>query len=224
MRLLVVEDEEKVAAFIARGLSEAGYQVDVARTGSRGLELSVARFYDLVVLDIMLPGLSGWSVLSELRTRGARMPILMLSALDDIGDRVRGLDAGADDYLVKPFSFSELLARVRTLLRRPPIQERSELQVADLEIDLRRQRATRAGQGLELTAKEFALLCLLVHRRGETVSRTAIAEQVWNVDFESDSNVIDVAIRRLRRKLDDPFEVKLIHTVRGAGYCLDHQR
>lgn len=223
MRLLIVEDEDKVAAFIARGLTESNFQVDVARDGEHALELSFARYYDLVVLDIMLPGISGWSVLSEIRTRGGRMPILMLSALGDIGDRVRGLEAGADDYLVKPFSFSELLARIRTLLRRPPIQERQDLKVADLDIDLRRQRASRAGVDLDLTAKEFALLCLLAHRRGETVSRTVIAEQVWDVNFESDGNVIDVAIRRLRRKLDDPFELKLIHTIRGAGYCLDER-
>ena len=221
MRILIVEDEEKTSSFLCRGLQESGFLVDTAPEGERALHLVQERSYDLVILDVMLPGIDGWEVLRRIRARGLRMPILFLTARDAVDDRVRGLDAGADDYLLKPFAFSEVLARVRTLLRRPPIQTREDLRVADLEIDPVRQRATRAGVRLELTAKEFALLGLLVRRQGEVLSRTFIAEQVWDVNFDSDGNVVDVAIRRLRSKLDDPFEKKLIHTVRGAGYVLE---
>jgi two-component system copper resistance phosphate regulon response regulator CusR len=195
--------------------------VDAVPDGTQALALISDRAYDLVMLDVMLPGIDGWDVLREIRARGCRMPILFLTARDAVNDRVKGLDAGADDYLVKPFAFSEVLARVRTLLRRPPTLAKEELRVADLEVDLVRQRAHRANARLELSAKEFALLSLLIRRSGEVLSRTFIAEQVWDVNFDSDGNVVDVAIRRLRGKLDDPFEKKLIHTVRGAGYVLE---
>ncbi|MCC2659103.1 MAG: two component heavy metal response transcriptional regulator, winged helix family [Panacagrimonas sp.] len=221
MRILIVEDEDKTSSFLSRGLRESGFLVDTSPDGERALLLVLERSYDLVILDVMLPGIDGWEVLRQIRARGLRMPILFLTARDAVDDRVRGLDAGADDYLLKPFAFSEVLARVRTLMRRPPIQAREDLCVADLEIDLVRQRATRSGVRLDLTAKEFALLGLLVRRHGEVLSRTFIAEQVWDVNFDSDGNVVDVAIRRLRSKLDDPFEKKLIHTVRGTGYVLE---
>ena len=223
MRILIVEDEDKTSSFLSRGLRESGLLVDTSPDGERALLLVLERSYDLVILDVMLPGIDGWEVLRQIRARGLRMPILFLTARDAVDDRVRGLDAGADDYLVKPFAFSEVLARVRTLLRRPPIQAREDLCVADLEIDLVRQRASRSGVRLDLTAKEFALLGLLVRRHGEVLSRTFIAEQVWDVNFDSDGNVVDVAIRRLRGKLDDPFEKKLIHTVRGTGYVLEER-
>lgn len=221
MRILIIEDEDKTASFLAKGLSESGYMVDRTENGEHGLMLALDLVYDLVILDVMLPALDGWSVLKELRRRGRQVPVLFLTARDAVDDRVRGLESGADDYLVKPFAFSEVLARVRTLLRRPPIQTREDLRIADLEIDFLRQRASRAGTRLDLTAKEFALLSLLIRRKGEVLSRLFIAEQVWDYNFDSDANVVDVAIRRLRRKLDDPYAVKLIHTVRGSGYVLE---
>jgi len=224
MKILVVEDEKKTAAYLRKGLAENGFVVDVAERGDDGLHLALTGEYDLLVLDVLLPGRDGWSVLAELRRAGRSMPVLFLTARDAVGDRVKGLELGADDYLVKPFAFSELLARVRSVLRRGPGRDPETLRVADLEIDPVRRRAVRAGRRLDLTPKEFALLELLVRRRGEPLSRTVIAEQVWDMNFNSNTNVVDVHIRRLRSKVDDPFERKLIRTVRGVGYALDEGR
>ncbi len=221
MRILVVEDEAKTAAYLRQGLAENGFVVDVAARGDDGLYAARTGPYDLIVLDVLLPGRDGWSVLAELRRGGVVTPVLFLSARDAVPDRVRGLDLGADDYLVKPFAFSELLARVRSVLRRGPSRQSEALHAADLEIDLPRHRAARAGRRLDLTPKEFALLALLARRAGEVLSRALIAEQVWDMNFDCDSNVVDVHVRRLRAKVDDPFERKLIHTVRGAGYVLE---
>jgi len=220
MKLLVVEDELKTAGFLKRGLSEAGFLVDTATDGPEGLRLIKANKYDLVVLDIMLPGLDGLKILTWMRESGLQTPVIFLTARDSTSDRVAGLELGADDYLVKPFAFSELLARVRTILRRPPLREPSILRVADLELDLSAHRATRTGQRLDLTAREFSLLALLVRRAGEVLTRTFIAESVWEVSSQSDTNVVDVSVRRLRVKVDDPFPLKLIRTVRGVGYVL----
>ena len=221
MRILIIEDERKTAAFLHKGLSESGFVVDTEENGEQGLLLALGKDYDLIILDVMLPGRDGWSILSTLRQSGNRIPILFLTARDAVQDRVKGLELGADDYLIKPFAFSELLARVRSLLRRAPARQSETLQVADLEIEFARQKATRSGSRLDLTPKEFSLLSLMVRRTGEILSRTLIAEQVWDINFDSDTNVIDVAIRRLRSKVDDPFEKKLIHTVRGVGYVLE---
>lgn len=223
MRILVIEDEAKAAEFLRKGLSEAGFVVDVAADGVEGLFMAGSFDYELVVLDAMLPGKDGWAVLEELRRLGRRMPVLFLTARSDVADRVRGLDLGADDYLVKPFAFTELLARVRALLRRRSEQQPEVFTVADLRVDLHALRAEREGVRLDLAPKEFSLLSLLVRRHGEVLSRRVIAEQVWDINFDSDSNVVDVAVRRLRRKVDDPFHVKLIHTVRGMGYVLEHK-
>src|SRR5262249_3843363 len=212
MRILIIEDEKKTAAYLRRGLTENGFAVDVADQGEAGLQRARAGTYDLIVLDVLLPELDGWSVLAELRRAGRQTPVLFLTARDAVEDRVKGLELGADDYLVKPFSFSELLARVRTVLRRGPARQPEVLRVADLELDPARLRATRGGRRLDLTAKEFALLALLARRAGEVLSRTLIAEQVWDMNFRSNTNVVDVQVRRLRAKVDDPFEKKLIHT------------
>jgi two-component system copper resistance phosphate regulon response regulator CusR len=217
----VVEDESRAAAYLRKGLAEHGFVVDVAGRGDDGLLLASAGEYDLIVLDVMLPGRDGWSVLAELRQAGKQTPVLFLTARDAVDDRVKGLELGADDYLLKPYAFSELLARVRSILRRGPARTTDLVRVADLEIDLVRHRASRAGQRLDLTPKEFGLLSLLARRAGEPLSRTLIAEQVWDVNFDSDTNVVDVHVRRLRSKVDDPFDRRLIHTVRGVGYVLE---
>lgn len=222
MKILIVEDEVKTGEYLRQGLSEAGFTADLARDGADGLHLAVSEEYDLIVLDVMLPKLSGWQILEMLRKGGKQTPVLFLTARDEVGDRVKGLELGADDYLVKPFAFSELLARVRTILRRgKPGAESAQIQIADLELDLLRRRAMRAGEKIELTAKEFSLLELLMRRKGEVLSRSLIASQVWDMNFDSDTNVIEVAMRRLRSKVDDPFSVKLINTVRGMGYVLE---
>jgi two-component system copper resistance phosphate regulon response regulator CusR len=221
MKILIVEDEQKTGDYLKQGLSEAGFVADLARDGVDGLHLALTDDYDLVVLDVMLPRLDGWQVLREIRQKGKHLPVLFLTARDQVEDRVKGLEFGADDYLVKPFAFSELLARVRALLRRGRANEPELLQVADLELDLLRRRVTRAGKRIDLTAKEFALLELLLRRQGEVLPRSLIASQVWDMNFDSDTNVIEVAVRRLRAKIDDDFEPKLIRTVRGMGYVLE---
>lgn len=221
MRILVVEDEKKAAAFLQRGLTESGFVVDVAENGVDGVFKALTVGYELVILDAMLPHKDGWSVLSDMRAAGKSMPVLFLTARDAVPDRVKGLELGADDYLVKPYAFTELLARVRALLRRRGERHPDILEVADLRIDLLRHRADRGNVRLDLAPKEFALLSLLTRRQGEVLSRLVIAEQVWDMNFDSDSNVVDVAVRRLRRKVEDPFAVKLIHTVRGMGYVLE---
>ncbi len=222
MKILIVEDEQKTGDYLKQGLTETGFVTELAVNGVDGLHLALTGDFDLMVLDVMLPGLSGWQVLERLRQSGKEMPVLFLTARDQVEDRVKGLELGADDYLVKPFAFSELLARVRTLLRRGKSSlEANVLIVADLELDLIRRRVTRAGSRIELTAKEFALLELLLRRKGEVLARSMIASQVWDMNFDSDTNVIEVAIRRLRAKIDDPFEPKLIRTARGMGYVLE---
>ena len=212
--------------YLHKGLSENGYVVDVAHDGIEGRRLATGGEYDLVLLDVMLPGVDGFGVLSALRAQGRYTPVLMLTARGEVEDRVRGLEQGADDYLVKPFAFSEMLARVAALLRRPAgnggaAQAATQLRMGDLDIDLVARKATRAQQRLDLTAKEFNLLALLLRRRGQILSRTTLAEQVWDMNFDSDTNVVEVAVRRLRAKLDDPFDAKLLHTVRGMGYVLE---
>ncbi len=220
MRILIVEDEPKTAAYVRRGLTEQSYAVDVAHDGIEGLHLATSGDYDLVLLDVMLPGADGWSVLRALR-RERQTPVLFLSARDAVSDRVKGLELGADDYLVKPFAFSELLARIRALLRRGSAQVPQRVVVADLEVDLLRRRVTRGGERIDLTAREYALLDYFVHHLGEVVSRTLIAEHVWDMNFDSDTNVVEVAVRRLRAKIDDAHTVKLIHTLRGVGYVFE---
>ncbi len=222
MKILIVEDERKTGEYLCMGLREAGYFVELLNNGVDGLHNALEGDHDLIILDVMLPGMNGWQVLKSLRAQGRHMPVLFLTAKDHVDDRVHGLELGADDYLVKPFSFSELLARVRTILRRGRSgMEPTTLQVADLELDLLRRRVTRAGKRIDLTAKEFGLLELLMRRKGEVLPRSLIASQVWDVNFDSDTNVIEVAMRRLRVKVDDGFEVRLLQTVRGMGYVLE---
>ncbi|TXT35114.1 MAG: two-component system OmpR family copper resistance phosphate regulon response regulator CusR [Comamonadaceae bacterium] len=222
MKILIVEDEPKTGDYLKQGLSEAGFTVDLVRDGVDGLHCALTENYDLAILDVMLPGIDGWGVLAGIRRAGKDLPVMFLTARDAVDDRVKGLELGADDYLLKPFAFSELLARVRTLLRRGSKAPSDPfLRVADLELDLLRRRVTRAGQRIDLTAKEFALLELLLRRQGEVLPRSLIASQVWDMNFDSDTNVIEVAMRRLRVKVDDAFEPKLIRTVRGMGYVLE---
>jgi two-component system copper resistance phosphate regulon response regulator CusR len=224
MKILIIEDELRSAAYLKKGLSEYGFTIDLANNGDDGLHSALTSSYDLVILDIMLPQRDGWSVLSRLRSEGNQTPVLMLTALDAISDRVKGLELGADDYLVKPFAFSELLARIRTILRRVPARQPTTFRIADLELDFVRQLANRGGRKLDLTATEFRLLSLLARRTGEVLSRTFITEQVWGMNFDSNTNVLDVHIRRLRAKVDDPYSVRLIRTVRGTGYVLEEPR
>ncbi|HYW47530.1 MAG TPA: heavy metal response regulator transcription factor [Bryobacteraceae bacterium] len=221
MRLLIVEDEPKTSAYLRKGLSEHGYVADLAENGEDGLYLAQNSEYDLLILDVMLPRRDGWSVIAELRRCGRQTPALFLTARDSVPDRVKGLELGADDYLVKPFAFSELLARIRTILRRGPARHSEPLSFADLELDPLTHKVTRGGKRLDLTPKEFLLLSLLVRRPGEVLSRTLIAEQVWGMNFDSGTNVVDVHVRRLRSKVDEPYERKLIRTVRGVGYVLE---
>ena len=223
MRLLIIEDERRLAEYMRKGLAENGHVVDVAADGIDGLHLATQGSYDLILLDLTLPGIDGFGVLDRLRKQ-KNTPVLMLTARDKVEDRVRGLRAGADDYLVKPFAFSELLARVDALLRRGTYQGAQkpfQMRLADLELDLGNRRAYRGGHRLELTARDFTLLAVLMQHVGQVMSRTAITEQVWDVNFDTDTNVVEVAVRRLRAKMDDPFDLKLLHTVRGMGYVLE---
>ncbi len=222
MKLLIVEDETKTGEYLSKGLTESGFVVDLADNGMTGYHLAMTNDYDLIVLDVMLPDINGWTIVQSLRTAGKGMPILMLTALGNVEHRVKGLELGADDYLVKPFAFAELLARIRTLLRRgsAAILE-NEFQIADLSIDLVKRRVVRAGIKINLTSKEFSLLEFFIRHQGEVLPRSLIASQVWDMNFDSDTNVIDVAIKRLRFKIDNDFEPKLIHTVRGVGYILE---
>ena len=224
VKILIIEDEPKTGEYLRQGLTEAGYLSDLVANGTDGLHLAAQGIHDLVILDVMLPGLDGWQVLRGLRDRGLVMPVLFLTARDQVDDRVRGLELGADDYLVKPFSFAELLARVRNIVRRGAVStEITVLRVADLEVDLLRRRVSRQGRRVDLTAKEFALLELLMRRHGEVLPRSLIASQVWDMNFDSDTNVIEVAVRRLRMKIDEGHPVRLIQTVRGMGYVLEAQ-
>jgi len=220
MHILIVEDEQKIAAFLRRGFTENGFVVDVAEDGEKGLEYALARKMDLIILDVGLPRRDGWSLIAELRKAEIHTPVLFLTARDSVPDRVKGFDLGADDYLIKPFHFSELLARVRSLLRRSPERREEIITVGDLEIDPRRHKVTRAGTVLTLTPKEFSLLLFLASSAGDIVSRTEIVEQVWDINFDTGTNVVDVMMRRLRAKVDDPFETKMIQTIRGVGYVL----
>ena len=222
MRLLLAEDEAHAGEYLVKGLGENGFVVDWVRNGLDAVHQARTGDYDLIVLDVGLPALDGWSALRAIR-QSKQTPVLFLTARDRVEDRVRGLELGADDYLVKPYAFSELLARVRALLRRGKAQEPDILRIADLEVHLLRRRVERGGQRVDLTAKEYALLLLFLRRQGEILSRTLIAEQVWDMNFDSDTNVVEVAVRRLRAKIDDPFAAKLIHTVRGFGYVLEER-
>jgi heavy metal response regulator len=220
MRLLVVEDEKKVAAFLRKGLTQESYSVDVANNGTRALELALSEPYDLIILDLLLPGLDGISVLQELRRQHIAAPVLILTARKEVEDRVSGLDAGADDYLVKPFAFSELLARLRALLRRQGPDRSAILQMADLTVDPVTHRVTRGAREIELTPREYAVLDYLLRNAGRVMTRTLIAEHVWDYHFDSDTNLIDVYVKRLREKLEAGGEKRLLHTVRGIGYVM----
>ena len=221
--ILIIEDEVKAAAYLKKGLEENGFVADIATDGYQGLNLAVDRLYDLVILDVMLPGLDGWQILKSLHEKNVRSSVLMLTARDAVADRVRGLELGADDYLVKPFSFYELLARVRNVLRHATVSRPDVLRISDLNIDPIRHKASRANVNLDLSPKEFSLLHFLAMNAGSVLSRTVIADHVWDMNFDCDTNIVDVAVRRLRAKVDDPFEKKLIHTVRGVGYVLEER-
>jgi two-component system copper resistance phosphate regulon response regulator CusR len=223
VKILLVEDEAKTATFLKKGLSENGFVLDVAEDGETGLHLAREGSFDLVILDVMLPERDGWSVLREIRTRDKNTPIIFLTARDSVPDRVRGLEEGADDYLVKPFAFSELLARIRTVLRRNERRSEEFLRFSGIEMDLLRRSVSRDGRRLDLSAKEFLLLELFMQHPEEVLSRTFIAERVWDMNFDSDTNTVDVAVRRLRKKVDEPFSRKLIHTIRGMGYILENR-
>ncbi|MPQ86205.1 response regulator [Pseudomonas sp. MAFF 730085] len=222
MNILVVEDEPKAGNYLLNGLQELGYSVSLARDGVDGLHQALETPFDVIVLDVMMPKMDGWEVLRRLR-KEADTPVLFLTARDDIADRIKGLELGADDYLIKPFSFAELVARLRTLTRRGPSRDEAQLQIADLQIDVLKRRVTRAGTRINLTNKEFALLHLFATHQDQALSRSMIASRVWDMNFDSDTNVVDVAVRRLRLKIDDPFQLKLIHSVRGIGYRFDTQ-
>lgn len=221
MHVLIVEDDEVTAAFLKKGLASHGIVADIANNGADGLDLALKREYDLIILDVMLPKLSGWAVMESLRRNSVETPVLFLSARDAVEDRIRGLYLGGDDYLGKPFSFSELLARLRCIVRRGQIREQDFLQIADLKVDMMRRKVSRAGKNIILTAKEFDLLALFVQRRGEVLSRSMIADLVWGVNFETHTNAVDVGVHRMRGKVDDPFPEKLIHAVRGVGYVME---
>ncbi len=223
MRILIIEDEKKTSAFLSKGLKENGFTVDIAENGVDGLNSLQEVVYDLAILDVMMPQMDGWSVLSSLRSKDIQTRVLLLTAKDSVEDKVKGLKLGADDYLVKPFAFSELLARIQTLLRRGAATDIQKIKCADLEIDAIKHRVTRNNTRIDLSPKEFQLLLLMARHPGEVFSRTVIAEQVWDINFNSDSNVVDVAIRRLRNKVDSPFENKLIHTIRGVGYTFEQR-
>jgi two-component system copper resistance phosphate regulon response regulator CusR len=223
MRILITEDEPKTAEYLAKGLKASGFIVDVALDGEDGVFLASQVHYDLIILDVMLPKLNGWQVLTSIRRIHPDARVLFLTARDNLEDKVKGLELGADDYLVKPFAFSELLARIRSLLRRGTAVTSEIIGIADLKIDLIKRKATRADSVLDLSPKEFALLAFLAQHQGEILSRTLIAESVWDIHFDSNTNVIDVAIRRLRQKVDDPFGKKIIHTIRGMGYVLEER-
>lgn len=220
MKILVVEDEKKIGDYIKQGLIESGFVIELVRNGLDGHHKAMTGEFNLIILDVMLPDINGWRILESLRQSGNQTPVLFLTARDSVNDRVKGLELGADDYLVKPFAFAELLARVRTLFRRGNTVAANLLQVADLQMDIPSRVVKRAGQSINLTTKEFSLLELMVRRQGEVLPRSLIASQVWDINFDSDTNVIDVAIRRLRAKIDDAFSPKLIQTVRGMGYKL----
>ncbi|MBY5945733.1 heavy metal response regulator transcription factor [Photobacterium rosenbergii] len=226
MKLLLIEDEPKTGEYLRKGLTEAGYIVDLSSDGVDGLYQATSANYDLIILDVMLPQLNGWQVLTTLRASNIETPVIMLTARDQVEDRVKGLELGADDYIVKPFAFVELVARIKNTLRRkqPSLSKELALEVADLHLDLLKRRVSRAGDSITLTAKEFSLLELLMRRQGEVLSRSEIASIVWDMNFDSDTNVIDVAVKRLRGKVDKDYEPKLIHTIRGMGYMLDEQK
>jgi two-component system, OmpR family, copper resistance phosphate regulon response regulator CusR len=221
MRALIIEDEVKTAQYLKKGLLEHGFVVDVAHRGDDGLHLSLTGDYVIIILDVMLPDQDGWSVITELRRSGKQIPVVFLTARDSLQDRIKGLELGGDDYVVKPFAFSELLARIRTVLRRGPDRHPEIIRIADLEIDFHRHRATRNKKRLDLSPKEFLLLWLMARHAGEVLTRTYISEQVWDINFDSDTNIVDVAILRLRKRVDDQFSVKLIHSIRGVGYVLE---
>lgn len=223
MKILIIEDEIKAATYLSKGLTDSGFIVDLAHNGEDGLFMATNQHYDLIILDVMLPKLDGWFVIKGIRNSSHDVKVLFLTARDEVEDKVKGLELGADDYLIKPFAFSELLARVRTLLRRTTAQTTEDIIIADLKIELLKRKIYRGSVRIDLTSKEFTLLTFLAQHKGQVLSRTLIAERVWDINFDSDTNVVDVAIRRLRQKIDDPFESKLIHTIRGLGYVLEER-